>query len=307
MPVHPQARAILDMMATMMPAPMHTLSPQEARAMAFPPPEHPEAVHEVTNRTIPGPAGEIPVRVYRPSAATGLPALVWYHGGGWVIGNLDGSDATGRSLANQAGCVVLSVDYRLAPEARFPAAVDDAYAAALWVAEHGSEIGADGTRIAVGGDSAGGNLAAAVALMARDRGGPRIVQQSLIYPVTDHAYATPSYAQNADGYLLTKDMMVWFWDHYLGPQGDGANPYASPARASSLAHLPPALVITAEFDPLRDEGEAFGQALRAAGVQTTCTRYDGMIHGFFGMAGVIDCATDAQAETVKHLRAAFGN
>lgn len=306
MPVHPQAQAILDMMAQMMPQPMHTLSPEEARAMALPPPENPEPVHEVTDRTIPGPGGEIPVRVYRPSADSGLPALVWYHGGGWVIGNLDGSDATCRSLANQAGCVVVSVDYRLAPEHRFPAAADDAYAAAQWVAEHGAEIGADGRRIAVGGDSAGGNLAAAVALMARDRGGPNIVQQSLIYPVTDHAYGTRSYSDNGDGYLLTKDMMVWFWDHYLGPDGDGANPHASPARASSLANLPPALVITAEFDPLRDEGEAFAKALEAAGVPVSAKRYDGMIHGFYGMAGMVDAATEAQTQTVQHLKAAFG-
>ncbi|MSQ42016.1 MAG: alpha/beta hydrolase [Dehalococcoidia bacterium] len=311
MPLHPQAKMVLDQMAALGQPPLGTLSPAEtrknskARQQAQRTGVTPPPVHEVSDRTIPGPGGPIAVRIYRPTAAPALPVLLWFHGGGWVLGDLDGSDLTCRALANGAGCIVVSVDYRLAPESRFPAAADDAYAATQWVAGHAAELGADARRIAVGGDSAGGNLAAVVTLMARDRGGPAIVHQALVYPVTNYSFDTASYRENAEGYVLSKASMQWFWDHYLGPDGDGRQPYASPLRAPDLSRLPSALVITAEFDPLRDEGEAFARRLQAAGVAAVCTRYDGMIHGFFGMSAMLDDAKRALAQAAQSLRAAF--
>ena len=231
---------------------------------------------------------------------------MYFHGGGWVIGSLETHDGTCRELAAGAGCVVVSVDYRLAPEHRYPAAAEDCYAATRWCAEHAAELAIDARRIAVGGDSAGGNLAAVVAQMARDRGGPGLVLQLLVYPVTDHDFGTASYRDNAAGYLLTAADMRWFWGHYLGDDtARGAEPYASPLRAASLAGLPPALVITAELDPLRDEGEAYARALEAAGVAAKLHRYDGMIHGFFGMSAIMDQAVAAVREATGTLRFAF--
>lgn len=306
MPLDPQAKAVLDQLEAMNAPPLGTLSPEETRATSAArrmPGVEPEPVHHVEDRTVPGPAGEIPVRVYRPSDDDGLPLLVYFHGGGWVIGDLESEDARCRSLANQAQCVVVSVAYRLAPEHPFPAAVDDAYAATKWAAEHPDEFGVDASRVAIAGCSAGANLAAVVAQWARDRGGPALVHQTLVYPVTDHAMDTPSYSENAEGYLLTRHSMEWFWGHYLSG-GDGADPAASPLRAESLSGLPPALVITAEFDPLRDEGEAYARRMRDAGVDVTCTRYDGQIHAFFNFAEVIDQGAEAVAEVARHLRAA---
>ena len=222
-----------------------------------------------------------------------------------MIGDLDGADVTCRELAARSGSVVVSVDYRLAPEHRYPAAHEDCYAATIWAAEHASELGADAGKLAVGGDSAGGNLAAVVCLRARDEDGPAIRFQLLVYPVTDHNYETASYRDNAEGYLLTRDGMVWFWDHYLGPDGDGSHPHASPLRAEDLSGLPPAHVITAEYDPLRDEGEAYAQRLREAGVPTTHTRYAGQIHAFYGMHGVLDDAMNAAQESAEKLKAAL--
>ena len=307
MPLDPQAKAVLDQMAAMDAPLLGTLSSEETRAASAARRDtgvEPEPVHHVEDRTIPGPAGEIPVLVYRPPG-DGLPLLVYFHGGGWVIGDLDSEDARCRSLANQAQCAVVSVDYRLAPEHPFPAATDDAYAATKWAAEHPDELGIDASRVAVGGSSAGANLAAVVAQQARDRGGPALVQQTLVYTVTDHAMDTPSYSDNAEGYLLTRDSMEWFWAHYLSGDDDGADPAASPLRAESLSGLPQALVITAEFDPLRDEGEAYAQQMREAGVDVTCTRYDGQIHAFFNFAEMIDQGAEAVAEVAQHLRAAF--
>ena len=265
-----------------------------------------EPVGRVENRTFPGPAGDVPIRIYTPAGTGAHPALVYFHGGGWVLCNLDTHDGTCRSLCNQAGCVVVSVDYRLAPENKFPAAVDDCYAATRWVAEHAAELGVDAKRIAIGGDSAGGNLTACVALISRDRGGPRFVHQLLVYPVIDATFDTPSYEENAEGYFLTRDAMRWFWNHYLRSDTDGANPYAAPLRAQDLSGLPPATVITAEFDPLRDEGEAYGARLRAAGVPTRIERYDGLIHGFFGMGAILAKAKGAVAMAAGELRESFG-
>ncbi len=260
-----------------------------------------EAVAEVRDLTVPGPATEIPVRVYRPTAGT-LPGLVWFHGGGWVIGNLESTDPICRSLAARAGCLVISVDYRLAPEHRFPAAVEDVYAATRWAAEHGPELGLDVDRLAVGGDSAGGNLAAVVALLARE-GGPRLAYQLLVYPVTDLRGQYRSYEENGEGYLLSTRDMRWFEGHYLGSEGDRDDPRVSPLLAPTHAGLPPALIVTAEYDPLRDQGEAYGEKLRAAGVPAEVRRYEGMIHAFLGLP--VDGARVALQEIAGRLRSAL--
>jgi acetyl esterase len=260
----------------------------------------------VRDRTIPGPVGSIPVREYRPSAdgASPQPVVVFFHGGGWVIGDLETHDRLARRIARDAGCLVVAVHYRRAPEHRYPAAADDAYAATAWVAEHAAELGADPDRLAVVGDSAGGNLAAVVAHMARDRGGPPIAFQLLVYPVIDHSFETDSYRDNAEGWMLTAKHMRWYWDQYLGPDGDGADPYASPLRGD-LAGLPPAHVVTAEYDPLRDEGDAYADALRAAGVDVTLQRADGMWHGFLSVAELLADADPPTRETIAALRDAL--
>ncbi len=310
MPLDPQAKMLLDQMQAMGLPPFDALPVPEARAaiMAMVAAAgEPEPVARVENRTIPGPAGDIPVRIYTPAVSGPVPVLVFYHGGGWVIGNLDSHDGICRQLANAVGCVVVSVDYRLAPEHPFPAAAEDAYAAARWVVAHAASLGGDPARVAVGGDSAGGNLAAVVALMARDRGGPPLVYQLLIYPVVDAPGDRASYRDNAEGYLLTASSMHWFWNHYHAGNVAERHPYACPVRAEDLRGLPPAHVITAEYDPLRDEAEEHAERLRAASVPVTLTRYDGMIHGFFGMSALLDKARAAVAEAVAGLRRAFGS
>jgi acetyl esterase len=310
MPLDPHAKQMMDQFAASGMPPLDEMGVEGARqailAMAQMGGE-PAAVGSVTNRKIPGPGGDIPVRVYTPSGQPPFPVVVYFHGGGWVIGSLDSHDGTCRELANGAGSIVVSVDYRLAPESKFPAAAEDCYAATKWVADNAAAIGADARRIAVGGDSAGGNLAAVVSLMARDRGGPPLLFQVLVYPVTDVARDTRSYEENADGYFLTRKAMEWFWGHYLPRPDDGANAYASPLRAASLEGLPPAIVITAEFDPLRDEGEAYARKLEEAGVRARLIRYDGMIHGFFGMGRVLEQGKQAMAEVTGNLRLCFGS
>ena len=308
MPLDPECRMLMDQLEGTM-RPFNELSVAEARAaigaMAAAS-GVPEDVANVENRTIPGPAGEIPVRVYRPESAAPLPVLVYFHGGGWVIGNIDTHDPLCRHLANAVGCVVVSVDYRLAPEHPYPAAIEDAYAATAWVAENAALIGGDPRRIAVGGDSAGGNLSAAVSLMARDKGRPSLVFQLLVYPVTDVPGTDyPSYRENGAGYFLTADMMHWFWNHYCGAKANVADPYLCPVRAKDVAKAPPAFVVTAEFDPLRDEGEAYARRLREAGVPVELKRYPGMIHGFFGMGALLAGARQATAEAAAALRSAF--
>jgi acetyl esterase len=244
--------------------------------------------------------------VYRPSDEPALPALVWFHGGGWTIGSLETHDNTCRSLANAVGCIVVSVDYRLAPEHKFPAAADDAFAATQWVAEHAAELGGDPDRIAVGGDSAGGNLAAVVSLLARDAGGPAVVFELLVYPVTDHEFESPSMRENAKGYFLELESMRWFYNQYLRDESDGADWRFSPARAADLSGLPPAFVLTAEFDPLRDQGEAYARQLESAGCAVEARRYDGVFHGFFGMRDLMDTAQQAFDDVTKSLRRALG-
>ncbi len=305
MPVHPEAQQLLAALeAAALPPFEHMTVPQarEATKGFIDLQGEPEEI-ATEDRTIPGPDGEIPIRVYTPAGEAPRPMIVYFHGGGWVIGELDTVDNPLRRIANRTGAVVVSVDYRLAPEHVYPAAFDDSYAATAWVAEHAAELGGDPERIAVSGDSAGGNLAAAVAIAARDRQGPRLAAQLLIYPVTDFDFTTESYEQNGEGYLLTKGSMQWFWAHYLGAQDLGKDPYACPARADDLAGLPPAFIATAEFDPLRDEGEAYAANLRIAGVDVTAKRYDGMLHGFAWTLG----ATPSGAALIDDLAAAFSH
>jgi acetyl esterase len=287
-----------------------TLPPQEAREATkevFRELGGPLApVSKIENRTLPGPGGNLPIRVYTPNENRPLPVLVYFHGGGWVICDLDTHDAICCALADAAGCLVVSVDYRLSPEHKFPAAPEDAYAVVKWLSENAETISGDSTRIAVGGDSAGGNLSAVVSLMARDRGGPRLVFQLPIYPVTNLAsFDTDSYRDFAKGYMLSKAQMEWFRGHYLADEKDASLPYASPLLAKDLSGLPPALVITAEFDVLRDEGEAYAERLKQAGVPVRCLRYDGMIHPFFSLGGVLDRTRAAYEEAAAALREAF--
>lgn len=310
MPLDPQIQTLLQQLSQMGLPPLLTLSPRQAREQAAKlrgKPLRPQAVARVENRTIPNSTGDIPVRIYIPEGLPPMPVLVYFHGGGWVLGDLDGADSTCRYLANGAGCVVVSVDYRLAPEHKFPAAVEDAYAATLWVAQNAGAIAvADVTRIAVGGDSAGGNLAAAVALMARDKKTPALVYQLLIYPVICYGFDTESYREfGQGGFGLTQEEMVWFWHHYLASVADGQNPYASPLLAENFDRLPPACIVTAECDALRDEAEAYAARLREAGVSVQLRRYEGAIHSFVGMAVVIDRGKQALADIVDELRRAF--
>jgi acetyl esterase len=253
------------------------------------------AMARVTNRRIDTPGGDLSVRIYHPQDKALLPVLVFYHGGGWVLGSLDTHDSVARALAAAANCIVVSVDYRLAPEHRFPAAVDDSVSAVRWVHTHAAEFGADSHRIAVGGDSAGGNLAAVVALALRDTGGPALAGQLLVYPVTRlRGPREGSFVTNGEDYFLRTSDMDWFENHYLG-DSDAADPRASPLLARDFGRLPPALVITAEFDPLLDQGEAYALRLSKAGVPCTSTRYAGAIHGFFGMPAAIGDRAVAQA------------
>ena len=307
MPLAPEARAFLDQLAALGAPPLEALPLDQGRqvfAQLLGSADR-EPVHRVVDGSIPVDGGEIPVRLYVPGGGR-YPVFVYYHGGGWTFGDLDAYDHSCRALANAAGCLVASVAYRLSPEHRFPVAPHDCYAALQWAAANAASFGGDPARLAVGGDSAGGNLAAVVAQMARDRAAPALRYQVLVYPVTDHGFETASYRENGEAYLLTTALMRWFWSQYLGGHGDGASPLASPLRCGDLTGLAPALVITAEFDPLRDEGEAYAARLRTAGVAVTQTRYDGMIHGFFTLTGVFDRGRHAVSQAASCLRAALG-
>ena len=301
MPLHPQAEKLLAELNALHEPSLSEVTPEQARATVRPSAAS-EDVAAVDEHTAPGAGFDVPVRVYRASDEPGLPLLVWYHGGGWVRGSVDAADPLCRVLANRLGAVCVSVDYRLAPEHPFPAAVEDCYAATAWAAAHATELGADAGRMAIGGSSAGGNLAAAVALMARDRGGPPIRHQLLVYPIIDDDFERPSYRDNAVGYRLTRENMIWFWDQYVPNSADRRNPYAVPHRAENLAGLPPASVFTAEYDPLRDEGEAYAARLQHAGIPTTVRRVDGQFHGFFGRFDVLDDARTAIDEAVTAVR-----
>ncbi|NIY64202.1 alpha/beta hydrolase [Streptomyces malaysiensis] len=285
--------------------------PAEARLLTATPPEalaNPTPVGSVEDRTIPGLHGyEVPVRVYRPldESADPPPVMLFCHGGGWVLGDLDGHDGICRQLSNRVGCVVLSVGYRLAPEHGFPAPLEDMYAALVWTAAHSDDLRVDRTRLIVAGDSSGGNLAAAAALLARDRNGPPIAFQLLVYPVVDHDFGRDSYVENGSGYPLSAGLMRWFWDHYAD-ESVRLNPYATPMRAPDLANLPPAHIVSAQYDVLRDEDEAYARRLRDAGVAVSLRCYPGAFHGFFGFGARLPVARKAFDDAVRQVRAALG-
>jgi acetyl esterase len=301
--LHPQVAGLLERVARSPLPPYHTVSPfvarriyRDTRAVLAPKaPELPE-IRLLATR-------DFALRVYRPVAGETLPALVYFHGGGWTIGDVDTHDVLCRQLALGARCVVVSVDYRLAPEHPFPAAVDDCFAATRYVAGNAAKLKIG--RMAVGGDSAGGNLAATVALLARDQGGPALAFQLLIYPATDQRCATPSHERNGEGYLLTRDGIEFFRRAYLPNRQDWLDWRASPLLAKSHADLPPALVITAGYDPLLDEGRAYAERLRAAGVEAAYREFADMVHGFVLFGGVLEAANTAVAECCAALRTAF--
>ncbi|QQK76944.1 alpha/beta hydrolase [Salicibibacter cibarius] len=305
MPLDPQAKTVLDFLSQG--ASLETLPLEEARASfeKLSATAQPEFVENVEDRTIPGPDGDIPIRIYNPFTEGAHPALIFYHGGGWVVGSIETHDSLCRSLANLAQCIVISVDYRLAPEHKFPKAVEDAYAAAEWVAENGADIHVDTGHIAVGGDSAGGNLATVTAMIAKEKGGPSLSYQVLFYPSTGAGIPSESQRENGKGYFLTTDMMTWFAGKYFETFDELQNPYAVPLKAEDLSGLPPALVITAEFDPLRDEGKAYADELEKAGVDVVHSCYDGMIHGFVSMVAFISKGTEAIEQAAEALRGAF--
>ena len=309
----PQARALIDLMIERGVPPTHTLTPTDARRFYlerrfFTQPE-PPSVASVSALHAEGPAGPIALRCYRPAgsdAAAVLPVLVYFHGGGWTIGDLDTHDVLCRQLANAAGCAVVSVDYRLGPEHRFPAAVDDCVAATRWVQRQAASLGVDATRLAVGGDSAGGNLAAVVCLVMRDAGDAMPAFQLLIYPATDMRAVAPSHTHNAQGYVLTADSVAYYRGHYLADRAQWTDWRASPLLAEDLGRLPPALVITAGFDPLRDEGRQYADALSGAGTPAQYVCFERQIHGFITMGRVIDEANTAVALCGAALRRALG-
>jgi acetyl esterase len=310
--LHPQTQAMVDAMARMNLVPLDKLSVEQAREQfnrtraSFLGPA--QEVGAVIDAAIPGPGGTLQIRAYRPLGSRrneALPAMVYFHGGGWVFGDLDSHDPLCRELCNLSGCAVVAIDYRRAPEHRFPAAVEDAIAAVRHVAQHAAELGVDGTRIAAGGDSAGGNLVTVAALTLRDQGGSQLRLQVLIYPVTDFAMDAPSYARIANGFTLTGERMRYFRESYLRGPKDVDDWRASPLKARDLSRLPPALIIAADHDPLVDEGKAYADRLAGAGVPVTYTCYDGVVHGFVSMAGAIDAGHTAIAEAAAALKRAL--
>jgi len=315
----PQLKAVIDQLKSMGGKPIDTLSAPEARQQPSPTDAvkallkkqgkntAPEPVGNVQNRTIPGPAGAIPVRVYTPKGTGPFPLVVYFHGGGWVIANLDTYDSSPRALANGAGAVVVSVDYRQAPEHKFPAAPDDSYAATQWVMAHAQELNGRADKVAVAGESAGGNLATVTCLMARDKGGKMPVYQLLVYPITNYDLNTRSYKDSGNGPILTKAMMAWFYRQYLRDDTDGKNPYVSPLQASSLTGLPPAMVMTDGQDVLRSEGLQYADKLRKSGITVVQKNYPDMTHEFFGMGAAVDTAKSAEQEAAAQLKSAFGH
>jgi acetyl esterase len=312
MKLHPQTQAVLDVLAAMKLPPPDQVPVAEAREQFMRARATflaaPEEVATCVDRTLPGPAGEIPVRIYRAQGSKAgelLPALVFFHGGGWVFGNLDSHDPLCRALANRARCAVVAVDYRLAPENKFPAAFEDALAALRGVERLSRELGIDAARLAAAGDSAGGNLVAVAAIEFRESGGPQLALQVLLYPVTDFAMTTPSYHRLGQGYMLTRERMLFFRNAYLRDTRDIDDWRASPLKARDFSRLPPALVVTASYDPLLDEGKAYADRLAAAGVPVTYRCYEGVIHGFLTMAGKIDLGKTGIEEIAQALRQAL--
>jgi acetyl esterase len=311
MPLHPEAAAFLEQFASQKAHSIETLPVEITRRAALigssPSPEHPD-LFRIEDRFIGQADGtKLPIRIYTPVGTGPFGVCLYFHGGGWVLNNLNTHDELVRRLTATSGCVFVSVDYRLAPEDKFPAAIEDAYTALCWVHDHADQFNCDPRRIAVSGDSAGGNLAAVVCLMTRDRGGPGITFQALIYPITDCDFERHSYRTNAEGYFLTRREMIWFWNQYVSSPDQMRNPYASPLLAPSLQNLPPASILIAEYDPLCDEGEAYAEALRAAGVEVTLLRYDGMIHAFVRRVQQFEMARKAVQELGLQIRSAIGD
>ena len=311
MPLHPQIVEVLSAMERAQLRPIEAMTPPEARAqmeaVAKARNTNPTQVGGIEERMIPGPGGEIRVRLYRPPRAEEpLPAIIYFHGGGHVIGSLDTHDGTARNLCAGTGALLASVDYRMGPEHRFPAAVEDSFAAVQWLHRQAPELGVDPDRIAVAGDSAGANLAAVVALLARDAGGPAIRLQVLVYPIADYNLVGESYEKYAKGYgVLTREAMVWFQRHYLTGLGEADDWRASPIKARSLAGVAPALIVTAECDVLHDDGVRYAEALKKAGVPVEYREYAGMIHAFFGMVPMVDGAVQAQKDVIAALKDAL--
>lgn len=308
MPLDPQVAIYLEQQNNSGIPPRYTLPVEVAREQTRQSARlwgEPEPIEEVRDRVIAGPGGDLPLRIYTPTGTAPFAGLVYFHGGGWVVGSLETHEALCRSLANKAGCVVVAVDYRLAPENKFPAAFEDCYAATEWVIANAADFQVNPDQIAVGGDSAGGNLAAAVCLQAREKGLP-IVFQLLIYPIVGYYNpGTASYLENAAGFGLSRAEMIWFTEAYLASPAEAKNPLAVPLEAENLAGLPPALIITAEYDPLRDEGELYAEKLQQAGVEVTLKQYKGIIHNFIRMGTLFDQAGQAQAYVASKLRQAF--
>ena len=311
MGINPKAAAIIESMAGAFPTPTDEMSADELRHLVHAASDGviertPEPLLAVDDRAVAGPLGPVPIRVYRPeeAPATGAPALVFMHGGGFVLCDLDSHDDICRALANAGACVVVAVDYRRAPEHPYPTPLEDCYAVLEWVAASAGELGVDADRLGVFGDSAGGGLAAALALLARDRSGPTLALQILVYPMLDTRCDTPSHTGTGEGYFLKTEEVQWYWKRYLG-DADPTDPYVSPSHATDLTRLPPALVVTAENDPLRDEGEAYGEALKAAGVDVTVSRYDGTFHSFLSFLTVLDEAVEARDEIGAAVRKAL--
>lgn len=305
-PLTTEARALVDAIQASGPA-TEAMTPAEARAASAArragQARDVEAMAAVTDHVIDGPGGSLPLRVYRPTTEKGLPVVVFTHGGGWVICDLDSHDPLCRTLASTVGAVVVAVDYRRAPESPYPAALDDAEAALRWVVAQATDLGVDGTRVAVAGDSSGGNLAAALALRARDAGGPAIAAQLLIYPVLDSSLASDSYREFADGFGLTRAGMAWYWDQYVADPVRRSEPGASPSYAESVAALPPAIVALAECDPLRDEGVTYAERIEREGGQAWCRVYPSGFHGFLSLPpGTLPVADEAIAEITERLR-----
>jgi acetyl esterase len=310
MPIDPTARVLIDAMEKSFPPLDPTISGtemrrlvEEAAAKVMPAAHVPEPVGEVINRTITGPAGAIPVRIYRPVIPAGesVPIAAFFHGGGFVLCDLDSHDGICRAVCNAGPAVIVAVDYRRAPESRYPAAVDDCYAITLWAGEHAAELGGDPQRLAVIGDSAGGNLAAAVALMARDRATPHLAHQVLVYPMLDSNGDSASHRETGPDYYLKHEEVMYYWGQYLAAPSQAGEPYASPSFAGDFSGLAPALIATAEFDPLCDEGEAYADSLAAAGVPVVKHRYDGMFHSFWSFMGILPAATDLMDEVAAFL------
>jgi acetyl esterase len=308
MPVHPKIQDFLDKLQEYPQPPMDQVTPEAYRVsrnkmLSFQ--QNVEPVHKVEDRVLHLEGRDLPIRVYTPEGQAPHPALVYFHGGGWVIGSLDSHDSVCRVLANSAKCVVISVDYRLAPEHKFPAAVEDAYDSLQWIASNPEAFDIDVNRIAVGGDSAGGNLAAVACIMAKERKTPTIIHQLLIYPSTGYRETPPSMWENAEGYFLTREVMKWYQKHYFNNDQEILDPYASPVLYSDLSGLPPAAILTAQYDPIRDVGKIYAETLQENGVDVYYKNYEGLIHAFVNFIGFVPEARDALEEGAGELQKAF--